>query len=843
MKYVLLFLISIGLLCSCEFSVVKSDLVVKQGGSDSFNPSVASISPQYITLEKTSVVTLKGSDLSDVEKVKLSGNYGARECEILTKSDLKIECQTPSTQSLGQEEIYLVKGDVEVKTSQSIGYSYLFGEESTALNTSILNGFQNPQSVDIKAGKMFITDNDRIKVWNSIPSTYDSEPDYVIGVSDKHKINHNLYLVRPSSTNYSFGDVISDGSRLYATSGASAQSRVYIWNSIPSTNTRPDIVLGQEDLESGGPNNGGLSASSLSDPRAIATDGTKLVVADSSNHRILIWNSIPTHSNQSADLVLGQPDFISNSANNGGRSASSLYSPKGVMFSGSKLLVSDSLNHRILIWNSFPTSNNQAADVVIGQADFTSSSTGVSASSLNNPQGIEAVGSGFAIVDSKNNRLLLYSSIPTVSGVDADVVIGQDDFVSNTADYNAKLGVGMSNTIKDVSSFGSTICYTDVANARVPCFNTIPTTNGVAADFVIGQKDLAHTGMRSEPQVSQSTLANLQECSFGPNGEFVITDGVDPGVGRVLFWNETPTSLADLPDFVLGQSDFNSGGEVIDQVISGDNIKFARSIVFTDDYLLISDDQNHRILGYTLPLSSNGQTASFVLGQPDLLSNSSNNGGVSDETLYRPIAMNYDGEHLIVTDLGNHRVLIWNSITGVTQQPADIVLGQASMTTRTSGLSQTQMKSPHGVYSDGSKLYISDWGNNRVLVWKTFPTTNNQAADYVLGQSDFDSYSIDVVNTDAQNIINPKCIFESNNILYVCDSSHHRYLGWQLPIDENNQAADFVVGQDSLYNSSVNFNYNNSALDNITADHGAISFDGKACIKNGSAVSILPFWK
>ena len=48
---------------------------------------------------------------------------------------------------------------------------------------------------------------------------------------------------------------------------------------------------------------------------------------------------------------------------------------------GSKLLVCDKDNNRVLIWNTVPTTNGQPADVVVGQTDFTSSGFGTSSSS------------------------------------------------------------------------------------------------------------------------------------------------------------------------------------------------------------------------------------------------------------------------------------------------------------------------------------------------------------------------------------------------------------------------------------------------------------------------------
>ena len=59
----------------------------------------------------------------------------------------------------------------------------------------------------------------------------------------------------------------------------------------------------------------------------IATDGERLVLADSSNNRVPIWNSIPTQINQSPELVIGQKDLYSNQP---GLAADKLNWPIGV---------------------------------------------------------------------------------------------------------------------------------------------------------------------------------------------------------------------------------------------------------------------------------------------------------------------------------------------------------------------------------------------------------------------------------------------------------------------------------------------------------------------------------
>ena len=84
-----------------------------------------------------------------------------------------------------------------------------------------------------------------------------------------------------------------------------------------------------------------------------------------------MFGSSPEDTIDSAELVLGQTDFLTVS-NNAGSSASSssLSGPQSVFSDGTKLYIADTNNNRVLIWNSNPTSNKQAADVVVGQADM-----------------------------------------------------------------------------------------------------------------------------------------------------------------------------------------------------------------------------------------------------------------------------------------------------------------------------------------------------------------------------------------------------------------------------------------------------------------------------------------
>src|SRR6185436_19577299 len=111
--------------------------------------------------------------------------------------------------------------------------------------------------------------------------------------------------------------------------------------------------------------------SALRLPTSVATDGVHVVVADTNHNRVLIWNRIPTINNQAADVVVGQENFTPSTLTGQVPTAKSMRGPQGVWIVNGKLYVADTQNNRVLVYNRIPTANGAAADVVLGQPDFT----------------------------------------------------------------------------------------------------------------------------------------------------------------------------------------------------------------------------------------------------------------------------------------------------------------------------------------------------------------------------------------------------------------------------------------------------------------------------------------
>ena len=256
-----------------------------------------------------------------------------------------------------------------------------------------------------------------------------------------------------------------------------------------------------------------VTASSMYQPTAVASDGAILAVADTSNNRILIWKSIPlTYGPRPADIVLGQKDFTSIALVT--VTASSLRGPQGVWIQNGKLFVADTENDRILIWNSIPTQNNQPADVVLGQPNFTTApqvnqvnlSLPTSASIMLSPTSVTSDGTRLYVTDLGYNRVLIWNSIPTTNQKPADTEIGQKDMtqsISNdspdlcpsngtdangNATYPALCGKTLSFPRYALSD-GTRLFIADGGNDRVLVYNSIPTQNAAKADVILGEPD------------------------------------------------------------------------------------------------------------------------------------------------------------------------------------------------------------------------------------------------------------------------------------------------------------------------------------------------------------------
>ena len=189
-------------------------------------------------------------------------------------------------------------------------------------------------------------------------------------------------------------------------------------------NQESNLVLGQNDLTSSAPE---APPTGLTAPSAVAFDSSgNLWVADWGNSRVLEFKA-PFTTGEAASLVIGQTDFASSGS---AITSTGLFYPSGLAFDSSgNLWVVDSDDCRVLEFTA-PFTIGEAASLVIGQTDFTSSGCETTSTGLRYPSGLAFDPSGnLWVVDSGNNRILEFTA-PFTTGKAASLVIGQTDFTS-----------------------------------------------------------------------------------------------------------------------------------------------------------------------------------------------------------------------------------------------------------------------------------------------------------------------------------------------------------------------------------------------------------------------------
>jgi hypothetical protein len=245
------------------------------------------------------------------------------------------------------------------------------------------------------------------------------------------------------------------------------------------------VVIGQADFTGQAENRGGpVAADGFGEIYGLPSYSNGcLWLPDYGNHRVLGFDGIPEVNSASATWVVGQSDFVSNTS---GTSATALNYPQQVLEHNGYFYLLDIGNSRIVIYDSAPTSAPGTATQVIGQVDLNSSAAACTASGLRFPEAMFIVDGKLLVADTSNHRVLIWNSFPTNNFTPADVVLGQSDFVRDAPNATART---FNRPIGGVLSNGLQLLVSDMFNARVLVWNEFPTENFTPAEVVLGQSN------------------------------------------------------------------------------------------------------------------------------------------------------------------------------------------------------------------------------------------------------------------------------------------------------------------------------------------------------------------
>ena len=607
-----------------------------------------------------------------------------------------------------------------------------------------------------------------------------------------------------------------------------------------ATGQPADIVLAARGFnDTGGP-------LLFNHPTGLASDGKSLLVADRWNNRVLVWKSAPA-KNTPPDLVLGQPDFKSNDPGTGRHQ---LNWPGNVSLSpdGMKLVVADTDNDRVLIWNSFPTKHAQPADLVLelstlssggapgsnparpgkaserrspdrpegapprkGRAEPEFGAPKADASVGNRPNfgvgrrlawpwGVWTDGRKLAVVATHGSSVLIWNSMPARDNQPPDFTL-------------RPRGAG---TPRNITSDGATFFavsdhnFGDDSRPATMVWRSFPTSAEQPADFTWREwmkgsftpdRKLVLAGMSklfvwNQPPRDEHSDADvmLRPPAYrnGDGPDAVLANGrlyvANYNGNNVLAWNALPTRDHQPPDFALGS-------DTPEQDTWAGNFFITNPVVATDGKsLFVSSDFDRKMFVWRRLPDESGAKPDLVFHLPE---------GPWDNALH--------GQTLVLA--GRNTVYVWKKLPLKGELPDVTLHGR---------IGSVELGEITGVALDAHHLYLADRRANRIHVWEGIPSepsepkfelavqsTGRLSSDgHFLAAAPFEGSSISVwrvselaSNAQPQRLggqgrfnLPGKCVVAHGH-LFVADTSFNRVHVWHRTEDAlAGRPADALLG-------------------------------------------------
>ena len=580
-------------------------------------------------------------------------------------------------------------------------------------------------------------------------------------------------------------------------------------------------------------------------PTGLSTDGTRLVMADTFNNRVLVWNQAPT-GNQAPDLVLGQSNFTSNEP---GTSLGGMNWPVSTSTDGTRLVVTDTYNNRILIWTAFPTRNGQPADIVLE----TPAGSDKEQLGIEWPWGSWTDGTRLVVTSTMGGRVLVWNTFPTSDDQPADLTLKGDGRIGTPRQVTSDgltLMVGDHNSTADGPSSPGTFIWSTfptTANQPYDFFRRDPTDpNGpwLRGAFA-GDGRLVTMGSTLEvwpgmPSASDESPVLSVKGQKEPDGfDFGWSDFSSVAVvGERVYvttGRNTVVGFDGIPDSVYGWPDFVVGGDDVLANTMAENHILSNPVPATDGTsLFVTSDFDKKLLVWkTIPEDS--AAAPDIVYHFCTYRDPSYQGVTSCMSQLAPWDNALHGD--VFAAAGKDRVVIWEGL------PTD---GSMPASDHEGGIGSITFTDLTGVAIDDRYFYLADKQANRVWIWEGLPDGDDEPVATLVvdtptrlssdgtylavnsyATSSATVYRIDdilqggspVVVSGSVNL--PQAATIAGGHFFVADTGHNQVeIWWSLDDALAGRPSDLVLGADDR----------NEMVPELTRNQffwpGAIAFDG-----------------
>ncbi len=665
-------------------------------------------------------------------------------------------------------------------------------------------------TVDPTDHRLFVTDtqNQRVLVYNLDASNVllDRFPDNVLGQAN---FWGNTAVVTQAGMNTPHGLAFDDANnRLFVAQGLNS-NRITIYDVTSITDGENAVnVLGQTTFTGAGSNTTQAGFFGVGD---VAYDSTnnRLFVSEFQNNRVMVFDTAIIVDGEPATSILGQANFTSSTA---ATTQAGMNVPYGLALSGTTLFVAQATGNRVTAYNVATVTDGENAVAVLGQTTFTGTAAGNTQGGMNSPRGIvyDSVNKRLFVAQA-NNRVTTYDVAAITDGENAVNVLGQANF---TGTSTATTQAGMNNPLGLAYDSASTTLYVaHEGTNRVTLFNVASITDGENAVDVLGQFDDSSTAIYTKGGANNGPHKLGLSAPAGvaldaTNHRLFVSDTTN---NRVLVYNLSADNLIvdRTPDNVIGQTNYYTSTAATTQA----GLSAPNRLVYdaTGNRLFVSETTNNRIVVYDTASITDGENAVNVLGQ----SNYTTLTGVTTQNgLAGPGQMAYDSVsgQLFVTDASNNRVLVFTGSTIVDGSHAFMNLGQDDGTVSSPQPIYTKGTANNAAHKLGlsapiigividtvdHRLFVSDTTNNRVLVYN-LDNSNvllDRTPDNVLGQLNFYANSAGTTRGGV-NVPNGLAYDPTGKRLFVAQTTGNRVTIYDVTTITDGEDAVNVLGQSS----------------------------------------------
>ena len=546
-------------------------------------------------------------------------------------------------------------------------------------------------------------------------------------------------------------------------------------------------------------------------PSGLATNGTNLLLMDRNNNRILVWNTAPTSSTILPDFVLCQPNATSTTSGTGLNQCN--WPSDAVITPDNKLLVADSDNNRILVWNTMPSNSGASASFAID--------LGADAW----PWGIWSDGKKVVASLTGKSELRFWNTFPTSSNSSASFTIsGSSSTCIGTprgiTSDGTRLLVGEHNSkCDDVKSPNGA-----AVEAVTHVFLSWPTSSSAAPNYHLGEWGVgtfdATTGksylvfMRElhefpadlTSKTDGTPIATGTPFDGGDGGDVALANGymyvTEYNGNRVAVFKGIPSSKAKA-DFFLGSTGYYGAevagngsyiGQKVENSLQTNFMITNPQVVTLNGAMAINSDFDRKIYVWKKIPSTDG-------AKPDLVWTTQNQNDPNPLLAmdFQPDSSDtgkLDGTDIYAT-AGEKTFVVWNGIpTSISSVPILNIKDS---------IGNVNFDGALRVAVDETYFYILDGQAKKIYVWKGLPTGKSDSPDfsisaevnriradgkYLVGTSMYSAVHIKVwavatLKQDASPIGSipyvmnlPADAITSGEAIFVADTSFHRVLYW-----------------------------------------------------------------